>query len=165
MGRVLYSSAIRGKGPSDASVDGRRLTAAIAHYDRVPKSEYRQDALVETAWAHYMAGDFSRSVGALTAARAPTFGSAPRPEADRLEVLLSYATCRYDSASARIVESRSAREPDRKAIAGLLQRVRDDERPGKLLAWAREARASGDVVKPLAKALSGASFGTSNTWR
>jgi hypothetical protein len=155
MARVLYSSAIRGKGPSDASVDGRRLTAAIDHYNRVPVGEYKQDALVEAAWAHYMAGDFSRSLGSLTAAKAPLFGALPRPEADRLEVLLSYATCRYDAASARIAESRTARAPHRKEIADLLQRVRDDDQPGNLLAWARRARADKDVGKPLRAMVAG----------
>ena len=149
MGRVLYSSAFAGKGPSDARVDGRRLGAAIAHYDRVPVGEYKQDALVETAWAHYMAGDFSRSLGSLTAAKAPAFGAMPRPEADRLEVLLSYATCRYDAASARITESRAARAPHRNEITDLLQRMRDDGQPGKLLAWARESRTDSDVAAPL----------------
>lgn len=153
MGRVLYSSAIHGKGPHDATVDGRRLAAALEHYRRVPLGEYRQEALVETAWAQYMAGDFSGSLGSLTAAKSPQLGGLPRPDADRLEVLLSYATCRYDAASARIAESRTKREPDRKAIADLLQRVRDQDQPGQLLAWARQARESGDTAPPLAAML------------
>jgi hypothetical protein len=140
--RVFYSSAIHGQGPADASVDARRLSAALLHYDRVAPGEHRQDALVESAWARYMAGDFSRSMGALTASKAPQFGALPRLDADRLEVLLAYATCQYESATTLIATSRATREPARKAIADRLQKLRDDQ-PGSFVAWAQKSNVDG----------------------
>ena len=134
MGRVLYSSAIHGSGPADAAVNARALAAAVSHYDRVPMGEYRQDALVETAWAHYMTGDFSRSLGSLTAAKAPAFEPCPdrRPTDWKCCSPTRPAARRRQRSHCRVTHSA---EPDRKAISDLLQRMRDDEHPGKLLAW------------------------------
>jgi tetratricopeptide (TPR) repeat protein len=130
--RTYYSSAMTGP-----SIDQRRLSAAISYWNEIdPSSDLWQSAMFESAWAHFMIGDYSRALGNIVTVKSPFFDT-QFPEADILKAITYYVTCRYDDARLVVVSFRERYSPVRERLAAEL-RGKDDETFYGLLTSARD---------------------------
>jgi hypothetical protein len=124
--RVSYSRAVAGLDPSGRgpTIDPEAIREAIESYARVDRAGPSfPEALFESAWADFMAGELARALGNLMVLRAPGLRSFVNPEVPVLQGEIAFALCQLDAAGAFGAEARERFAPARRDIAALLARL------------------------------------------
>jgi tetratricopeptide (TPR) repeat protein len=133
-------------GDLGVKVDVRRLSAAVKYWGRIDElSEFYLDALLEGAWAWFLAGNYPRALGNLQTLEAPYFrrpfydggrppippGPAGHPEADVLRALVSLKLCHDDDAITIVARMKREYEPIQRELEATLRRLEQEgtERP------------------------------------
>jgi tetratricopeptide (TPR) repeat protein len=135
--RISYSRAVAGLDPSGRgpTIDPEALREALESYARVDRAGPSwQEALFESAWADFMAGDLARALGNLMVLRAPVLRSFVNPEVPILQGEISFALCQLDAAGAFGSQARDRFGPVRREIAALVARL---DAAGGVTAWLR----------------------------
>jgi tetratricopeptide (TPR) repeat protein len=102
MARTYYSASVRLDDENRASLDEKKLSAAVKYWNRVDvRSEHWGAALFEESWAYFMAGDYPRALGNIHSIESPYFPNALYPEADVLRAVIHFTNCRYDDATTK----------------------------------------------------------------
>lgn len=104
------------------------MQRAISLYRQVPRfSGAWSDALFERGWAHTVATEYGKGLGALHSLNSPFFENSFFPEADILTAIIYWYNCQWDRANETIVASREKYEPMIEELGALLQENFDDE--------------------------------------
>jgi tetratricopeptide (TPR) repeat protein len=99
------------------------LKSSVSEYQRVPRfSEAWADSLFERAWAHTVANEYGRALGALHSLRAPYFSNEFYPEAKILQAIVYYYNCQWDRVNGVLEETKNTYEPMTEHLQALLQK-------------------------------------------
>ncbi|MEO7328273.1 MAG: hypothetical protein ABI193_06830 [Minicystis sp.] len=121
MARAYYSSNHYLDEPCTPTIDGARLSAAVKYWNRIsPESEYWPEALLESSWAYFMAGDYPHALGNLQVFESGYLQPTRAPEADLLRGLIAYTTCQYEDVVTWIARMQQRYRPVRAALTTLI---------------------------------------------
>lgn len=143
LARVFYSASVELDEGNRPSINDRKLTEAVKHWNRVDSgSEYWLDALFEQSWAYYMAGRFPRALGNIHTLQSPYFPNAFYPEADLVRMVIYFSTCQYEDATSLVAKFQRRYEPlakDLRAFSKSLDGDGGDDRMYAILAHGKSA--------------------------
>ncbi len=161
MARTYYSASIRLDPETNApTIDAKKLSAAVKYWNVVDESsEYWLDAQFEEAWAYFMAGQYTRSLGNIHTINAPYFPNAFYPEADILKAVVYFYNCDYEKATVVVARFNQKTQPVKDELEKVLKKYQgenQEEEFYKFLLKVREGNANIDPkVEPIvASALS-----------
>jgi hypothetical protein len=142
LARVYYTAANQSEEAGRPVMDGALVGAAVDAWDHIPESsEYWPVALLEQAWALFLAGADDRALGKIHALLSPFFEGRHVPEAHVIRAVVLFQHCNFDSTRAALVEFHRRYD----TLLGELRSVRsstaDPERAYALLARVRGGRA------------------------
>ncbi|MFO0758907.1 MAG: hypothetical protein U0359_20610 [Byssovorax sp.] len=121
LARTYYSSNHYIDAPCAPTIDGQRLGQAVKYYNRIPQeSPLFPDALFESSWGYFMAGDYPHALGNLQSITSGYFAETLYPEVEILRGLIFYTVCRYEDALTVIARFERRYRPIRVGLAALL---------------------------------------------
>jgi hypothetical protein len=160
MARTYYSASVQLDEHHVPTIDANKLSAAVKYWSRVDAAgAYGLDALFESSWGYFMAGDFSHALGNLQQLASPSSQAAFYPEADNLRAAIPFARGQYEDARAIATQMKKKYEPIKQELEAFLDRYKGDGGEQKLFELLRDVRAGkatlASTVRPvLEKALS-----------
>lgn len=158
MARTMYSASIQLDPETNVpEVKEEHLSAAVKYWNEVNESsEYWLDAHFEEAWAYYMAGQYTRSLGNIHTLKSPYFPRAFYPEADILKAIVFFFNCDYESATTVVARFNQKTQPLKDKLEAVLKKYKGDNQDEaffKLLVQVRDGDANLDAdVEPLVQA-------------
>ena len=126
IGRTLYERAYQlDDGDPKRTAD---LKLAKIGYKQIPRfSEAWGDALFERAWAHTVANEYGKALGALHSLQSPYFKEYFYPEAQVLKAIIYYYNCHWDRVNATLEETKAMYQPMVDRLEQLLEKDLDFE--------------------------------------
>jgi tetratricopeptide (TPR) repeat protein len=153
MARAYYSSSLAGL-YGGATIDTNRLSAAVKYWNRVePGGLSWADALFESSWAYFMAGDYPRALGNIHALTSPYFPGDAYPEAEILRAIISFTLCQYEDVITLVARMMKRYEPIRGALAALLDRLDGEGPPKHVFRLLEDVRAGRASLPPVVRAV------------
>jgi tetratricopeptide (TPR) repeat protein len=99
------------------------LARSLREYKSIPRfSQAWQEALFERAWAHTVASEYGRALGALHSLKAPYFEDAFYPEGEILRAIVYYYNCQWDRVREVLEGARATYEPMSARMKGILEK-------------------------------------------
>jgi len=109
LARVYYERAYE---LDDGPERNEGLALSQLEFQKVPRfSEGWSEALFGRAWAHTVAEEYGRALGALHSMSAPYFEGEFYPEAKILQAIIYYYNCQWDRVNDILTEARTTFEP------------------------------------------------------
>lgn len=158
MARTMYSASIQLDAETNVpEVREDHLSAAVKYWNSVDESsEYWLDAHFEEAWAYYMAGQYTRSLGNIHTLKSPYFPRAFYPEADILKAVVFFFNCDYESAITTVARFTTKTQPLKEKLEAIMKKysgANQEEAFYKFLVQVRDGDANLDPeVGPLVEA-------------
>lgn len=158
MARTMYSASIQLDPETNVpEVREDHLSAAVKYWNSVDESsEYWLDAHFEEAWAYYMAGQYTRSLGNIHTLKSPYFPRAFYPEADILKAVVFFFNCDYESAITTVARFTTKATPLKEKLEAIMKKYdgeNNEEAFYKFLVQVRDGDANLDPeVAPLVEA-------------
>jgi tetratricopeptide (TPR) repeat protein len=129
LARAYYSSNHYLDEPCAPTIDANRLSAAVKYWNQIsPESPLWADALFESSWAYFMAGDYPHALGNLHNFESGYLPTTLYPEADTLRGVIAYTTCQYEDATTIVARMEQRYRPIRGALATLLAALAGEAR-------------------------------------
>lgn len=105
LARVYYTAANQSEEEGRPVMDGTLVGAAVDAWNEIPESsEYWPVALLEQAWALFLAGADDRALGKIHALLSPFFEGRHVPEAHVIRAVVLFQHCNFASTEAALVE-------------------------------------------------------------
>lgn len=128
MARTMYSASIKLDPETNVpDVSEEKLSAAVKYWNNVEESsEYWLDAHFEAAWAYYMAGQYTRSLGNIHTLKSPYFPKAFYPEADILKAIVFFFNCDYEGATIIVARFNQKTVPLKEKLEAILKKYQGE---------------------------------------
>lgn len=117
--RVYYTGSVHLDEPCTPTTDGAKLSAAARYWGEVAADGdlgATLDSLFEQSWVYFMVGDYSHALGNLHTLKAPYFPQDRYPEADILQALVAFTTCRYEDAETLVARMEKTYRPMQRSL-------------------------------------------------
>ena len=124
LARVYYTAANQGKG---GQIDGTLLGQSVESWTKIDQSsEYWLDSLFESAWAFFLADEYSRALGNVHTLYSPYFEDTFYPEALVLKAVTFFVNCQVDNAEATVAKFHDMYDPVKKELDSVLKKHQDN---------------------------------------
>ncbi|MGB5545544.1 MAG: hypothetical protein WBM74_03155 [Polyangiales bacterium] len=124
LARVYYTAANQGK---NGQIDGTLLGQSVESWTKIDQSsEYWLDSLFESAWAFFLADEYSRALGNVHTLYSPYFEEGFYPEALVLKAVTFFVNCQVDNAEATVAKFHDRYDPVKKELDSVLAKNQDN---------------------------------------
>jgi tetratricopeptide (TPR) repeat protein len=124
LARVYYTAANQGKG---GQIDGTLLGQSVESWTKIDQSsEYWLDSLFESAWAFFLADEYSRALGNVHTLYSPYFEDSFYPEALVLKAVTFFVNCQVDNAEATVAKFHDVYDPVKRELDSVLKKHQDN---------------------------------------
>jgi len=124
LARVYYTAANQGK---NGQIDGTLLGQSVESWTKIDQSsEYWLDSLFESAWAFFLADEYSRALGNVHTLYSPYFEEGFYPEALVLKAVTFFVNCQVDNAEATVAKFHDRYDPVKKELDSVLAKHQDN---------------------------------------
>jgi tetratricopeptide (TPR) repeat protein len=122
LARVYYTAANQG-----SQIDGTLLGQSVESWTKVEQaSEYWLDSLFESAWAFFLADEYSRALGNVHTLYSPYFENSFYPEALVLKAVTFFVNCQVDNAEATVARYHDHYDPVKQELDVVLRKHQDN---------------------------------------
>ena len=127
MARAYYSGNHYLDEACAPTIDATRLSAAMKYWNKItPDSPLWPDALLESSWGYFMAGDYPHALGNLQVFESGYLPAALSPEAEILRGIIHFTVCHYDDAATVVAHLQRRHQPLREALTVLIAEFAGD---------------------------------------